>query len=307
MKSKALRHKSYSQYLSALAIFDTLTLLIRQIRIIDEYSSDTWESNTIFRKFDDFGCKAFNFIEHIAYLMSSWLIVMMALERLLAVWFPFKKFILRRRSGATWAIVLLFLGLSLSQVFRLVMVKKIDTVTCGAIDSFWELYVNLHMYFYNMSLTFILPVGFVLVCNGMVLYQIFKVRREILQQDKDKRSRFNRPIRKSHRTTSMLLIVSFTFLGTLLPLLTMSLVFDLVLKSRGRKDAFSLYLAITPYMEVAAVLSLVNYAANFYIYILSGKNFRFELRKVFNRQRTTSRSFTYKSSKETREEVIRLW
>ncbi|XP_052777868.1 cysteinyl leukotriene receptor 2-like [Mya arenaria] len=298
MKSKALRHKSYSQYLCALAVFDTLTLIIRQIRSIDEYFQQNSSSGVIFHNFDDIGCKIFNFAEHICYLMSSWLIVLMALERLIAVCMPFKKFLIRRRSGATLAIIVLFVSMSLSQAFRLVMVEQLESRNCGASDSFIELYSNLHIYFYHMTLTFILPVTFVLVCNGLVLYQIFKIRHEI-------NSRHHRAMRKTHRTTSMLLTVSFTYLGTLLPLLTLSLTLDMIVKARG-PDAYPFYVALSPYLDIAIVVSLINYAANFLIYILSGKNFRYELKKCFCRQRTSMRSVTVRNSKETKEEIIRL-
>ncbi|WAR23823.1 GHSR-like protein [Mya arenaria] len=304
MKSKALRHKSYSQYLSALAVFDTLTLIIRQIRSVDEYSRDNSSSGVIFHNFDDIGCKIFNFTEHICYLMSSWLIVLMALERLIAVCMPFKKFLIRRRSGATVVIIVLFISMSLSQAFRLVMVEQLESRNCGASDSFIELYSNLHIYFYHMTLTFILPVTFVLVCNGLILYKIFKIRNEINSRVEQK-NRHHRVMRKTHRTTCMLLTVSFTYLGTLLPLLTLSLALDIIVKARGR-EAYIFYVSVTPYLDIAIVVSLINYAANFFIYILSGKNFRYELKKCFYSQTTSIRSLTVRSSKETKEEMIRL-
>ncbi|WAR23824.1 hypothetical protein MAR_037493 [Mya arenaria] len=210
----------------------------------------------------------------------------------------------QRRSGATLAIIALFVAICLSQAFRLVMVEQLESRNCGASDSFIELYSNLHIYFYHMTLTFILPVTFVLVCNGLVLYQIFKIRHEINSRAEQK-NRHHRAMRKTHRTTCMLLTVSFTYLGTLLPLLTLSLILDMIVKARGR-DAYSFYVAVTPYLDVAIVISLLNYAANFFIYILSGKNFRYELRKNFHRQRISMRSLTVRSTKETKEEVIRL-
>ncbi|XP_052774247.1 galanin-like G-protein coupled receptor npr-9 [Mya arenaria] len=304
MKSKALRHKSYSQYLCVLAICDTLTLVIRQIRSVDEYFLETSYTAVVFRNFDDFGCKLFNFTEHVSYLMSSWIIVLMALERLIAVCMPFKKFMIRKRSGSTLALIAMFVSICLSQAFRLVMVEQLDSASCGASDSFIELYSNLHIYFYYMCLTFILPVSCVIVCNGLVLYQIFKIRHEIKTRV-DRNHRQHRAMRKTHRTTCMLLTVSFTFLGTMLPLLTISMIIDIVVKTRG-PAAYPFYVAMTPYLDIAVVVSLVNYAANFFIYILSGRNFRYELRKFFHNQRTSIRSLTARSSKETKEEVVRV-
>ena len=295
MKSKGLRHKSYSQLLSVLAIFDTLTLILRQIQTIDQFLD-----HGIFKGFNDFGCKLYNFIEHIAYLMSSWLIVFMAVERVLAVCLPFKKFRIRRQSGATASIVLLFIAICLSQAFRLVMVEQYGE-TCASSDNFFLLYTNLHLYFYYMTLTFILPVAIVLTCNALVLYQIFKVKQEVKKENT--RNREHRAVRKTQRTTCMLLIVSGTFLLTLLPLLTLSLVVDITVKTKG-KAALSFYKSMVPYLDLVVALSLVNYGVNFFIYILSGKSFRYELRKVFYGQKPrATRSITARS---TKEEIIRL-
>lgn len=302
MKSKALRRKSYSHYLSALAVFDTFTLIVRQVRVVDEYFYNTIGVNEVFKDFEDFGCKIFHYMEHIAYLMSSWLIVLMAVERLIAVCFPFKKVVILKQTGATLCICCLFVAVSLSQAFRLVMIEHIDNdiQNCEASDNYLELYTSLHVYFYQWTLTFVLPVLLVLGCNMLVLYQIFKIKREV--KKKDKRNRQNRTARKNTRTTCMLLIVSFTFIGTLLPLFTLTLIMDISVRNLG-SDAWTLYNALWPFIETSEAISLVNYAVNFYIYILSGRRFRFELKRVFYRQRTSKRSFTARS---TRDEVIRL-
>ncbi|KAL4216305.1 hypothetical protein ACF0H5_024031 [Mactra antiquata] len=302
MKSKTLRHKSYSHYLSALAIFDTLTLLIRQVHTVDEFYSRNG-ANEIFRHFDDFGCKIFYFLEHIFYLMSHWLIVLMAVERLIAVCMPFKKVAIRKQLGATLTITAMFISVCLSQVFRLIMVEHLSfSETCGANDDYLDIYTSLHVYLYQWTLAFVLPVGLVLSCNLIVLYQIFKVKRDL--KKKDRRNRQCRQARKNNKTTCMLLTVSFTFIGTLLPLLTLTLVLEISVKRLGR-DAYTLYKMLMPYMEAFEALSLVNYAVNFYIYILSGRSFRYEMCRVFNRRGTTKRSFTGRSTR-TREEVIRL-
>lgn len=300
MQSKTLRHKSYSRYLSALAVFDTMTLVIRQIHSVDEFYTMEKGGSVIFQKFDNFGCKTFNFVEHVSYLMSSWLIVLMALERLLAVCLPFRKVVIRTQTGAVVTIIIMFLVISLSQAFRPIMIEYSVDYHCSATDAYLQLYTDLHIYFYEWALTFILPVTLVLGFNGMVLYQIFKIKKEIRKEDK--KNRQYRAVRERHRTTCMLLIVSFTFLGTLLPLLALSLVVHVMMKVKG-EAAFSIYTSLNPYMELAMVVSLLNYAINFFIYILSGKSFRFELRKVFKRRTFATRSFTGRS---TREEFLRL-
>ena len=300
MQSQALRHTSYSRYLSALAVFDTLTLIIRQVHDVDEYYVMEEGGSVIFKNFDSFGCKMFNFTEHVSYLMSSWLIVLMALERLIAVCMPFRKVIIRTQTGAVVTIFIMLIAICLSQAFRVVMIEFSTDYHCGPSDSYLQLYTDLHIYFYQWSLTFILPVAMVFGFNGMVLYQIFKIKKEIRKEDK--KNRQYRAVRERHRTTCMLLIVSFTFLGTLLPILTLTLICHIVMKVKG-PAAFGFFTSVKPYLEIATIISLLNYAINFFIYILSGKSFRFELSKVFTRRTYNTRSFTGRS---TREEFMRL-
>jgi hypothetical protein len=100
----------------------------------------------------------------------------------------------------------------------------------------------------------------------------------------------------------MLLTVSFTFIATLLPLFTFTLIVDISIKKLGR-EAWPIYKALWPYIGLAEAISLINYAANFFIYILSGKRFRIELTRVFLQQSSSKRSYTARS---TKEEVIKL-
>lgn len=307
MKSQSLRHKSYSHYLCALAVFDTITLIIRLVTTINEYYTGILNERGLFHSFNNIGCKVYNFFEHVSYLMSSWLVVLMAMERLIAVCFPFKKCVIRQQSGAAASICCLLLVICFSQSFRLAMIENIPTDIdmdyriCAATDTYTEMYTSLNMYFYQWSLTFFLPVVIVLVCNGLVLYQIFKVRRAIKQ--KDKNSRRTRAVNKNHKTTCMLLIVSFTYIGTLFPLLVLSTIIDSTIRLKDKTFAWSMYVTLGPFLEVCVAISLINYAINFFIYILSGKSFRMELRKIFNYDLTIRRSFTARS---TREEFLRL-
>ena len=307
MKSKMLRNKSYSHYLCTLAFFDTLTLVIRLIRTINEYYMDELNKAGPFQSFNNFWCKLYNYVEHCSYLMSSWLIVLMAIERLIAVCFPFKKVIIRKQTGAAIGIFGVFVLVCLSQSFRLIMVEHVEVdqfhnlKTCAAGDEYLKIYSNLDVYFYSLTLTFILPLIIVLSCNCLVLHQIFKIRQEL--KAKDKNSRYSRIIRSKNRTTCMLLAVSFTYIVALLPLFTITVFIDICVKTMEPVDAFKTYLKVRPFLEVSVTISLINYACNFFIYILSGKSFRFELRKMFNKERKPKRSFTARS---TREEFIKL-
>ncbi|ESO90787.1 hypothetical protein LOTGIDRAFT_122578, partial [Lottia gigantea] len=99
MKTKSWRHKSYSHYLCALAFFDSLTLINREVKLIDGMKIYANEQS-LFSNFGDVACSMYNFYVHLCYLMSSWLIVAMAMERFVAVYFPLKKAYFCTQTGA---------------------------------------------------------------------------------------------------------------------------------------------------------------------------------------------------------------
>lgn len=288
MKSKALRKKSYSHFLCALAVFDSLTLIFRQITLIHEILTH-YNYPGVFDHFDDAACKTFNFTEHMCYLMSSWLIVCMAAERVIAVCLPFKKTIFRTQTGAVVIILSLFVVMSYTQVFRFIMIGKVGD-KCEGLEAFIELYIPLHIYVFQFALSFILPFITVLVCNSLVLYQIYAVRK----------AAGGPSISRTHKTTFMLLTISFTYVIAFLPTVVISSVMYGYVAS-GSPEAPEMWRKLTPLVHLFAVVSFINYGVNFFIYVLSGRSFRFELTKFFNRERNSSTSVT-----KTREEILRL-
>lgn len=322
MKTKTLRHKSYSHFLCALAVFDTLSLIIRQIESVDEYYVSHAAKPGVFQHFNNFSCKLYNYLAHAVTLMSSWLVVFMAIERLIAVCFPFKNAAFRKQPGALKAIGLLVIVVLVSQSFRFVMIEHLvydpeyGIWDCLAGDSFVQLYTSLDVYFFQWSLVFVLPVMLIIICNCMVIYQILKVRRALYRNgryftytedgvaEKSPTHRDNRAMGKKHRSTYMLLTVTFTYILTLLPLFTLSLIVDLTIKLRDMETARYMFLTLRPYIDMCVSISLLNYAVNFFIYVLSGKRFRYELQRSLRRGNFNKpkRSFTARS---TREELLR--
>lgn len=309
MKSKTLRQKSYSHYLCALAVFDTLTLVFHLAATVDENYVRESEPG-LFQNFNNTTCKLYNFFCHVVTLMSAWLVVLMAVERLLAVCLPFRESFLRTQVGSVTTIFVVFGVVCLSQTFRLVMIEHIAygesnvVRDCLASESYVSVYTGLQVYYYLWGLVFLLPVCVVLACNGLVLRQIFKVRKEF---QKGNNSRVNRTIRNRQRSTFMLLFVTFAYVFTLLPMFLLTFIIDLSIKVQSKEKAERVFLTLSPYLNLTECIALLNYAMNFFIYIISGKSFRFELRR---RCRHTKRLMDKRSfvgrTRSTREECLRL-
>ncbi|XP_045173565.2 growth hormone secretagogue receptor type 1-like [Mercenaria mercenaria] len=303
MKTKTLRHKSYSHYLCALAVFDTMTLVIRQIESVDEYLVSYKESSGIFQNFNDSSCKLYNFTVHVITLMCSWLVVFMAVERLIAVCFPFKKVYFRKETGAATAIGVLFVIVCLTQTFRFLMIEhsmyddENNIQDCLAAQKYREIYTSLDVYFFLWTLVFVLPVICIIICNSFVLYHILRVRRDLYKEENYLTYRNGRAREVKHKSTCMLLIVTFMYIITLLPLFTLSLIVDVTIKLGSLERARNTYMTLIPYIDLSVSVSLLNYAANFFIYVLSGKRFRFELQNLFMKKRPIKRCFTARSTR----------
>ncbi|KAK6185281.1 hypothetical protein SNE40_007549 [Patella caerulea] len=277
MKTKAWRHKSYSHYLCALAVFDSLTLINREIKLIHDmrqYADDPG----LYDNFSDVGCSVYNFYRHICYLMSSWLVVAMATERFVAVYYPLRKAYFCTQTGAVIIIIALLMLLSYTQIFRFFMIGNIMG-NCGAIDDYLNIYTSLHIYLYQFSLICGLPIGVIMICNGLVLHRIYRVKKLRAKEDR-KFSRTSRSASKRHKATLMLIAISFFYVITLMPSIIISIIVHVAIVSKSPMSMV-IYMKITPYKDLFALVSDLNYACNFFIYILSGKVFRSELKKLF--------------------------
>lgn len=299
MKTKTLRHKSYSHYLCALAVFDTLSLITRQLDSVDEYFVSHEAKPGVFQNFNNISCKLYNFSSRVVTLMSSWLVVFMAIERLIAVCFPFKNTALRKQTGAMCAIGVLLLFVLVSQSFRVLMIEHIkydpeyNIWDCLAAYDYIEIYTSLDVYFFQWSLLFVLPVIVIVVCNSMVLYRISKVKRELYKDEKYLTNRHKQVLGKKHRSTCMLLTVTLTYIITLMPLFMLSLIVDLSIKFGDLETARYIFFTLKPYIDMCVSVSLINYAVNFFIYVLSGKRFRYELSRSLWRTNRMKRTNVY--------------
>ena len=286
MKSPRFRYKSYSHYLCTLAVFDSLVLVIKFLRRVDDMLHVATGSG-ILSTYNDAACKIHNFSEHLCFLMSSWIVLCMSIERFIAVNFPFKKDLLCKPRSAVTIIVVVFSVLSYTQVFRLVVIEKNEVdAMCIAPARYLHIYVIMHIYMYQLGLHFLLPALLTLICNMSILWKIRKLRHLVSKHGSthSRRAHVNR-----HKTTGTLLLVSFTYIFTLLPLVLLSLVMHVAFLT-NTPLAMTIHREANDVRLLLELFSEINYAANFYIYVMSGSQFRGELRSMLFRQPSTMSS-----------------
>jgi len=238
----------------------------------------------LFHIYGHVACKIHNFAEHVCYLTSSWLVVCLTAERCVVVFYPLVKDLVCRPRHAVTVILCLFAASSYTQLFRLVIFRydestdQVSAAGCVAIDDYQQLYVVLHIYLYQLLLQFLLPTMLIIVGNMAVLYRIrIHRRRPLMHTDVAgcPRSSATRT-GSSMRTTAVLFAVSFTYLVTLLPLLTVSVAMHIALTTDPYVAA-EMFANLGDARLVLELLSELNYATNFYIYVLTAEQFRQQL------------------------------
>lgn len=282
LKTRRFRNKSYSHYLCSLAVFDTLVLCGKLVHRVDSLLSVAGSNPGLFASFGDALCKIQNFTEHVCYLMSSWLVLFMTLERFIAVQFPFKKDTLCRSRNAVTVIVVVFASMSYSQIFRLIVVENVQG-HCGAPDRYGFVYLALHIYLYQIILQFMLPAVLILICNLSILRKIRQLKATVYRQNTSGTSGRGQGQKQWHKTTLMLLLVSFTYLVCLFPNVLLSLLIHISILTNP-SIARILFVKLNDLRGVLEFFSELNYAANFYIYVFSGLQFRYALRNVCSRR-----------------------
>ena len=233
--------------------------------------------------FGDAACKVHNFTEHVCYLMSSWIVLCMTMERFIAVNYPFKKEFFCKPRNAVTIILVVFAFISYSQIFRLIVIEKDSKgLACKASSGYTQIYVAMHIYLYQLVLLFFFPALLILICNLSVLYKIRQMRLSVAKQG-DAHSRH--AYAKRSKTTFMLLAISFTYVLTLFPAVFVSLLMHILVYTDPNL-ARVLFYKLDNIKHLLEFISEMNYAVNFYIYVMSGAQFRYELRNVLTRRYT---------------------
>lgn len=219
--------------------------------------------------------------------MSSWIVLCMTLERYIAVNYPFKKDVFCRPRNALTTIVVVFAVMSYSQIFRLIVIEKSEThSTCSSAEKYRKIYVAMHIYMYQLILQFMLPAVLILIMNMIILCKVRSLKESV---SKHGTVHSVRAYSKRNKTTCMLLVISFTYLVTLLPLVLVSIILDISLQTNIAL-AKKLFRRLYNVSQILELVSEINYAINFFIYVISGAQFRRQLQRMCHRKR---RRFTY--------------
>ncbi|KAK2171226.1 hypothetical protein NP493_1090g00059 [Ridgeia piscesae] len=260
LRRDGLVRTSANVYLSALAVGDSLVLMVASVAIYSGLSWGWWFDST-----SRLACLITWPVLFTLVNASTWFIVAFTVERCVVVRFPLLKLRLCTPRNA---------GLCCGSLLVLAFVKNIDlfflhdlVVDTDSGDAICTVQLRSRDYVnnYRPMITFVtscvIPTGVVLVCNWAIIRTL---RRDLMQTS-------TRDLIVRH-TTVMCLAVSFAFVVCVFP----AHVFYVTIPNwpMPLHDQFDI-------LQCLLLLRYANHAVNFFLYSLTGAHFRCELVALF--------------------------
>ncbi|CAH1170056.1 unnamed protein product [Phaedon cochleariae] len=266
---------SSSYYLAALAVNDNMFLVSLFLVWLEALGWDLFNRPGL--------CQSMVYLAGICSFLNIWLVVAFTLERYIAVKYPFLRTTLCTTRRAKIAVAVLTAISILAQSPLLVFSNTVvmeDNATVCTINEEWTSAATIFNYV-DFATTFLLPVAMVVFLNvsiGKTLIRV-SVARKMLTNERQKICALKYQISRNN-VTKMLLVVSTVFLCLNFPsyvmrILTYLLQFELMEIEDIEK--FSII------QQWCLQLFYTNFGINFFLYCISGQNFRRALVGIFSK------------------------
>ena len=214
-------------------------------------------------------CKPMFYFEFFFQHTSSWLLVIMTVERCIVIWFPLKaKEIsnLKKAKRVTASLMIFFLLYEIQWIF---VIEISVHGTCNLAADLPKWYTD-SLEGIDATVYCLAPFTIMILSNCLICLKLLK-----RENDKRLSSHDQMAKQQSQRITLMLLSVSFVFCALIAPVS-----FHYILHKTSRPSLIYVYLIN---------LDCLNHAVNFVLYVLSGKKFRTELLNKLRRKKVKQR------------------
>ena len=209
-------------------------------------------------------CKPGFFWHEFAAQYSSMLLAVMSIEKLIALYFPFKAKSYCTVGTAKWVTGILAVIMAGFNFPILVSYKAIG-IHCY-VTKHWNYFVMLNTLFYAM-----VPISFMLLANAAIICKLMMIKYYGM-------SRSNESVSKSSTRGSVMVI-------------SVSLAFIILTTPRVVDNVIKLKFVTTPLRSLVVVsMQYLNHSINGILYCIFGEKFRNELRKIILSCRKKSRS-----------------
>ena len=263
MTMKHNRHLSTCVYMSIIAVNDNIVLSLNFHRWLVE--------NTAFSIYTDTGCRAIIYLVHVFGGFGAYEIVLMTLDKVIAIKLPHKSALLCTAKRAKIFSIINLLTMTIFYLPNLDFSKSVGKGDCARyVKEGW--YVTAYSYM-SIIVTPVVPVSLLFVMNIIIIKTVWKSQRmryiNRTGQDKTKGTEV--------QLTIMLILVSSLFVILLLPFEIREIYYTIFSKAETPKQ-FAIFIFV---FDVTYELYNINYGINFYLYFISGTKFRRDLLNIF--------------------------
>lgn len=250
---KKMRQTKIIPYLHCLAFVDVIDIWLNYLRII--WQTSTWHTDTSLTSI--FTSNLYGAISFSTNIYSSWITVIISLERLLAIFFPFSSFRSSVRYKPYVVLFLLLVCVTAMYTMLTVFLKNEDYTMCAA------------LLIYSF-----LPAVILIMSSVLLVYKIF--HRPDLGQHFQRNS-----LEQAKSTIYIVIAINSLFLVTTFP----ASIYFLVLTLRNQSNMV-MYLLLDS-------IACINNVSNFILYVGFSKSFRQNLKHICAKTPCASRSTVY--------------
>ena len=278
MLRKNLRDTTTCLFLTVLAFVDTAILytgLLRQWFIVyNEFDIRKWAAVT---------CKLHPFLLYALNQFQAWLLVIVSMERVIAVFLPHRSKLLCTRTNAVASMVITAVVLGgldahffWTKQYMHMRFSTFDAAVCTPINAGYEAFVRNVWPWIDFTVFSLLPFTLLICSNVAILLRVLYsdyLRRKNLHTHGN--------TVKMNSMTAILITISFSFLVTTAPIS----IFLIATGAQWGTVASISQLGKRTMWAVFNMLTYVNNTINFLLYCVSGSRFRRELVAMFRRTR----------------------
>ena len=270
----ALRKSATAFYFRVLAVADTLAL---NVGLWPNWMRDAFDIHIY--PITDVSCRIQTYLRYMLPDCAVWVLVVLTVERMVGVQWPHHvhRIFTRRRSRISVLVMVLVIGIINIPTIFIATKRHGDTSIHPCMVAHMVLAYKIWPWI-DLTVYSLMPFAIMITSIIVMLKTIKQRRRMLCRQGSINSTRGH----TTHTMTATLLTVVFVFLLLTAPFV----IYATILKELHGKIDIDFFL----YYYIASYLRYVNNSVNFFLYCLSGQNFRTELKCLFlGRRRRLSR------------------
>ena len=270
MIQKGNRRLSTCIYLAALAVTDNGSLLtLGYLWLVTEFYPTSWT---------EFGCILWVYVAFLMTSGSAFTVVVVTLDRLIAIKYPSKALTWSQSYRIRRNLIFTYVAVA---IFYIPMALQSEVVNGTICVSFAVSTVASRVLSYvNLVVLPIIPFFVIITMNIIILHGVRQIEKGLdsnahIDNAEQERGKLERS--RNHQPTIMILLVSFANLIIFLPISILVLT-DTFIDITASPKTFAVQALVYSVMHL---LFFTNNAINFYLFCISGSNFRSDLKKIF--------------------------